>query len=165
VTEAERLAEIDRLVEEQRKDDTNHIEHEYMGRFRALSLDASVSESDWLGVEIDGVTRIPVHDLNPRARRGMYCGGGLAQIPHGTMNGYKNYGCRCRPCTVAHTAYLVPKIRAYRQRKLDERPDRTCANETCSNVFRPVPSTKVYCSHRCADTARKRVKRRELAAA
>jgi ribosomal protein S14 len=25
---------------------------------------------------------------------------------HGSANGYNNWACRCRPCTVAHTAYL-----------------------------------------------------------
>lgn len=25
---------------------------------------------------------------------------------HGNASTYKNYGCRCRPCTHAHTAYL-----------------------------------------------------------
>ena len=24
-------------------------------------------------------------------------------VPHGTYNGYLNYGCRCRSCTVANT--------------------------------------------------------------
>jgi 5-methylcytosine-specific restriction endonuclease McrA len=33
------------------------------------------------------------------------------QIPHGTVNGHSNYGCRCEPCCVAGSA----KSRAYRQ--------------------------------------------------
>lgn len=26
----------------------------------------------------------------------------MKDVPHGTANGYGNYGCRCAPCTEAH---------------------------------------------------------------
>lgn len=42
---------------------------------------------------------------------------------HGTESGYRNYGCRCRPCTEAHSAAQ----RAYRARKRRQRPRRGSA--------------------------------------
>lgn len=34
-------------------------------------------------------------------------------VPHGTVGGYRNYGCRCRACTTAHSAAHA----AYRRRR------------------------------------------------
>lgn len=155
MTEAERLAEIDLLIEQQRKDDTYIIEPQQFGRFKVLSLDREVFHSQLAARDINGriITR---HELDPRPRHGMFRGGGLAQIPHGTMNGYKNYGCKCPSCTEAHTAYTAPRVQAYRKRKQDARPDRICANERCRKPFRPVPSTKLFCSYKCADATSRR---------
>src|SRR5207248_6138652 len=87
VTSDEELA---LLIEEQRKDDTYYVEPQMIGRFKVISLEAM------------GEPRR--HDLNPVVRRGMFRGGCLAAIPHGTYNGYHNYECRCIPCRNAHNA-------------------------------------------------------------
>lgn len=49
--------------------------------------------------------------VDPRTSREHKCGEVVTVLAdddprHGTANGYNNLRCRCRPCTVAHTAYL-----------------------------------------------------------
>ena len=38
---------------------------------------------------------------------------GEADVPHGRSSTYRNWGCRCRPCTDAHVA----KCREYMQKR------------------------------------------------
>ncbi len=39
-----------------------------------------------------------------------------ADVPHGDVCTYRNWGCRCRPCTTAHTSELYE----YRQRRREQ---------------------------------------------
>ena len=153
--------EIKRLVDEQAKDDTYRIEHEYMGRFRTLSLSTGMN-GDWLAVDIEG-RRIPPHDINPRPRRGMYCGGGLTQIPHGTYNGYKNYECRCPMCVRAGRKANIEYNKRWRKRQYETREPRECACG-CGETFHPFPITKKFVNHVHADRECKRRKRLRAAA-
>lgn len=149
--------ELALLIEEQRKDDTYEIEHEYMGRFRALSLDSEVYEN-WIAVDIDG-NRILPHELNPHVRRGVWAGGALAQIPHGTYNGYNNYRCRCDKCVAAGRKANVEYNRRWRKRQYAARPMVECACG-CGATFKPIPSTKRYATIQCVWRDAKRRERK-----
>lgn len=166
-----REEELALLIEEQRKDDTHVQQPQYFGRHWVTSLDSAAGTHDdekwdWLvGLEHEeNVPGAPAeirtrHYFRPDGRHGSDRGGVLIQIPHGTDNGYNNYRCRCPECRAANTRVVGPRVQAYRERKQNERPKQRCANERCQKTFRPIPSTKKYCSHRCADAMRKRNKR------
>ncbi|MET0786951.1 MAG: hypothetical protein ABWY25_09610 [Paenisporosarcina sp.] len=42
----------------------------------------------------------------------------MKEIPHGTVNGYDNYNCRCDACREANRIACAPRQKAYRKRNL-----------------------------------------------
>ena len=95
-----REEELQRLIEEQRKDDTYEVRPE---RHVSFSLDATLPGSteltfaDVVGIDVDGQVRI----FAPRPMGHVLVG---SKIPHGTSGGYTNWKCRCASCRKAHTA-------------------------------------------------------------
>ncbi len=109
------ISELDRLIEEQRKDDAQ--ETLWPERFVSFSLDAGggmtadgFSYAEVIGVDDDGtiINYIP-------AKKGTLIGASY----HGTNGGYSNRRCRCDRCRDAHTK----ELRDYRRRMLNN-PDK-----------------------------------------
>jgi len=98
--ELQERAEIDRLVEEQLKDDTDFIEPQFPNTVSTDVLD------DLLGITGDG----EVISFK-RAERGSILTGAASW--HGSTSGYVNHKCRCRPCKDAQAA----RIRKQRERR------------------------------------------------
>ena len=98
----ETLSELDRLIAEQKYDDTETIRPEFPGQ----QVPFTDGLANCIGVEIDG--EIVTHW--PRPPKGTLLVG--AATWHGTYGGYTRRGCRCVPCTEANTEYR-------RQRRLN----------------------------------------------
>ena len=106
--------ELELLIREQQKDDTYFIDR-HTGE---ISIDAPAPDgygtmADLLGVGEDGAVFIGdcrhAERGGPSVRLGFQ---GLAdpqQIPHGTLGGYTNHRCRCKPCRQANTEYRRKK--------------------------------------------------------
>ena len=101
--ELQERAEIDRLVEEQQRDDTDYQAPEFAS---VIPLD---SIEDQLGVQEDEIVFV-----GKRERGSVLIGGATW---HGTLAGYAKQKCRCRPCKDAKATY---ERKRYRQRT--ERP-------------------------------------------
>lgn len=149
MTEAERQAELERLIEEQRRDDTHIVYPD--GRLQ-IPLDAPfINGSDGSG--FDGFSNlVGVDDEGEvisfiRERRGSVLNGDA--IYHGTAGGYGNHGCRCPRCKKAWNE----KNTAYQKRRRRERPPLECP--TCGETF-PHFGHRRYCSDPCRERARKR---------
>lgn len=106
--ELQERAEIDRLIEEQQRDDASPYlipERREMVRLDALD--------DFVGVEGgEIVTFEPGRRGNSPNERGRILTGTATW--HGTTSGYVNHKCRCRPCKDAQAA-RVRKQRARRK--------------------------------------------------
>jgi hypothetical protein len=178
VTEEERLTEIDRLVEEQKADDVPICTPESHPGVAYISLNAESNaddhngglpllREDWMaGVEYDFDAMIETGDFDApgeimHAFRRPNRGYSLISLPHGTHNGYGNYGCRCARCRAANTAYLVPKMRERRNREQQARDLVECECG-CGETFRPIPLGKRFVNYRHADRASKRRQRARM---
>lgn len=168
-----REQELELLIKEQQKDDATLVVYPEPGHPKGTSvipLDKMTGEKgkEPLADRICGV-EYDLEDGDDVGHIVTFFGGAqrghsLRQIEHGTANGYGNQGCRCARCRRAATTYVVALQRKARRREQAARPDRVCASETCNNTFRPVPSTKLYCSKRCAWSEGKRRERERAAA-
>lgn len=100
--ELQERAEIDRLVEEQRKDDTSFISTEFP--VDTVPIETLV---DSLSLTEDG----EIAYVGSREKGTILIG----TAPwHGTTSGYVNHKCRCQPCKTAQ-ATRVRKQRARRR--------------------------------------------------
>lgn len=101
--ELEERRQLDALIAEQDKDDTDRVVPEHRD---TISLDAA---SDYIGKELDG----EVITFFPRQRGSVLIG---TASYHGTPAGYTNHGCRCARC---HSAKMEQQ-REYRRKKRAE---------------------------------------------
>ena len=103
--ELQERAEIDRLVEEQRKDDTNFISPEF------TTLDTVPIETleDFLAIGPEG----ELVRFNQREKGTVLVG---TAAYHGTASGYVHHKCKCVRCKSAHAA-RIRKQRAQRKAK------------------------------------------------
>lgn len=170
-----RAEELELLIAEQQKDDAASVVYPEPGRPKGVAvipLDKTIGEKGKVsladricGLEYDLEEGDDVGQLVTFiGRDGVQHGHVLVQIQHGTYNGYHNQGCHCLRCRRAATTYVVALQRKARRREQAARPDRVCASQTCDNTFRPIPSTKMYCSQRCAWSEGKRRQRLRAAA-
>lgn len=93
--------ELDRLIAEQNRDDTDTISPEFRNQVPLTS-----GLANCVGYE-DG----QIVTFYPRPPKGTLLIGTATY--HGTRSGYKNHGCRCAPCKGANAAY----IKEYRGRR------------------------------------------------
>ena len=100
--ELQERAEIDRLAEEQQRDDTDYQAPEFAS---VIPLD---SIEDQLGVQEDEIVFVG------KKERGSVLISGASW--HGTLFGHRRQKCKCRPCKAAGAAYQ----RKYRERKRRE---------------------------------------------
>ena len=91
----ETLDELDRLVAEQKQDDTDTIKREFHGQVPFTNGIANC-----IGMDTDG----EIVTFFARPPKGTLLVGTAAW--HGTRNGYTNHKCRCEPCTEANTDYF-----------------------------------------------------------
>ena len=89
--ELQERAEIDRLVEEQQRDDRDYIAPEFPN---TIPLDSIV---DHLGTQDGEIVFVG------SSERGSVLIGSASW--HGTLAGYAKQKCRCRPCRDAKAAY------------------------------------------------------------
>lgn len=99
--------EINRLVEEQRKDDTNLVQTEFSG----LNTVPIETLADSLAVTPDG----GIVMFGQREKGTVLVG---SAPYHGTISGYVNHKCKCVRCKGAHAA-RVRRQRAQRKAKKD----------------------------------------------
>lgn len=60
----------------------------------------------------------------------------LSEDAHGKASTYRNWKCRCEPCTKAHAEYSAPYTRAYHSRKKgQEVPEDKHGTMTGYNVY------------------------------
>lgn len=86
--------ELDRLVAEQKADDTETIKPEFREQ-----VPFTRGIANCIGVEFDG----EIITLWPRPPKGTLL---IGDAPwHGTRGGYTNHACRCMPCREANTDY------------------------------------------------------------
>lgn len=122
--ELEEQLELERLIEEQEKDDSNVIYGE-KGHEHDVSIDGLENH---LVQNEDGEPEVlsPPHPVPsgmgptghgaPRGRvKGTILIGSAAY--HGTLAGYTKHRCRCERCTIAHRDYKRVQMRNLRARK------------------------------------------------
>lgn len=145
MTEAERLAELDLLIAEQERDDTNIVYAE-----NRIFLDAQFVMGDG---EAEGFSNLIGVDQEGeiisfiRPRRGDVLTTGKSW--HGTIGGYSNYKCKCARCKAAWSAHY----NAYMKKRRRNRPPVPCP--CCGDEFVPFRGRK-YCSDKCTARANKR---------
>ena len=96
--ELQERAEIDRLVEEQHRDDTDYITPEFR---EMVPFDEGLQNC--VGKSPDGEVEWYDHRALGRIQRGAVLIGGASW--HGTFGGYTNHKCRCQRCKGANAAH------------------------------------------------------------
>lgn len=87
----ETQSELDRLMAEQRQDDTGTIKPEFRGQ-----VPFTRGIANCIGIDTDG----EIVTYWPRPPKGTLLVGSAPW--HGTYGGYKNHKCRCVPCRAAN---------------------------------------------------------------
>ena len=93
---AQQTTELDRLIAEQRRDDTHYVRQRDISLQTILNRDSGLMLGDLIGIAEGG-------ELVNFAR---ICNEPVPwdDIPHGTPGGYTNWKCRCSRCTAANAA-------------------------------------------------------------